>query len=59
MYVTQTMKKLQVYSTIEREHSHSPPTLTGAGHQRMVSTSTGCNQCLSVAKTTPKSGPIL
>ena len=29
---------------ITRPHSNSPPTLTGAGHQRTVSTNTGCNQ---------------
>ena len=32
-------------------HSNSPPTLTGAGHQRTVSTSIGCSQWLCVAKT--------
>ena len=30
---------------------NSPLTLIGAGHQRTVSTSTGCNQWLSLAKT--------
>ena len=30
--------------------TYSPPTL-GAGHQQTVSTNTGCNQWLSVAKT--------
>ena len=29
---------------------NSPPTLTSAGHQRTVSTSSGCNQWLSLAK---------
>ena len=31
--------------------TYSPPTLTGAGHQRTVSTSTRCNQWLSLAIT--------
>ena len=31
--------------------TYSPPTLTGVGHQRTVSTSIGCNQWLSLAKT--------
>ena len=30
---------------------NSPPTLTGAGHQRTVSTNTSCNQWLLLAKT--------
>ena len=31
--------------------TYSPPTLTGAGHQRTVSTNTGCNQWLPLTKT--------
>ena len=31
--------------------SNSPPTLTGAGHQRTVSTNIGCDWWLSLAKT--------
>ena len=31
--------------------SYSPPTLTGAGHHRTMSTNTGCNWWLSLAKT--------
>ena len=30
--------------------TYSPPTLTGAGHQRTVSTNTCCNQWLSLTK---------
>ena len=37
--------------------TNSPPTLTGAGHQRTVSTSTGCDQCLSLANSIPIPGP--
>ena len=33
---------------------YSPPTLTGAGHQRTVSTNIGCNQWLSLAKSALK-----
>ena len=36
------------------EESNSPPTLTGVGHQWTVSTSTGCNQWLSLVKSTLK-----
>ena len=31
--------------------TNSPPTLTGAGHQRTLNTNIGCNQWLSLAKT--------
>jgi hypothetical protein len=34
--------------------TYSPPTLTGVGHQWTVSTNTGCNQWLSLAKPTLK-----
>ena len=32
-------------------YNNSPPTLSGVGHQRTVSTSAACNQWLSLAKT--------
>ena len=32
------------------QSTYSPPTLIGAGHQRTVSTSKGCNQWFSLAK---------
>ena len=38
----------------ERDITCSPPTLTGAGPQRTVSTNTGCNRWLSLAKTLSK-----
>ena len=41
-------QRMQCISTLL---TYSPPTVTGAGHQRTVSTSTGCNQWLSLAKT--------
>ena len=36
--------------------TNSPPTLTGVGHQRTVSTDIGCNQWLSLAKPPLKVG---
>ena len=36
--------------------TNSPPTLTGVGHQRTVSTDIGCNQWLSLAKSPLKVG---
>ena len=37
--------------------SYSPPTQAGAGHQQTVGTSIGCNQWLSLAKSTLKVAP--
>ena len=36
---------------MSRKKGNSPPTLIGAGHQRTVSTNTGCKQWFSLART--------
>ena len=55
---------LFAYAILQQQHApntgdstlvaYNPPTLTGVGHQWTASTCTGCNQCLSLAKSTLK-----